>query len=528
MAFGERDNRNTNVLEEIPLRGAILAKNEYWKIIGLEGRTKINTDRYHTWDTCYRNVTEHLLRFLKNELGYVFDGNNLEHVSADPSYDMRDVNKIDIQPDLLPRGVFLFTHDINQSGIVNIPSMDQTNMFKKKPRFTAMDVRYKKDPNDGLKYDVLRDLGFTISADYRYNNMLCAFTVMTATLAERMEVARLWKENFPDNVSHEIYRNIFPFVTDFNDEIPIAYDLEAVIPRELENTLKKVFGIDYLNEDQNRRYKRPSDVKLLELLQKHSETPVDLKVIGGKGELYFVFKYKAQIILTTESIQEDSLPLNNLGIQQTRFQFIVTYPEVTRYAIHAELTVPNTDNPKAEVKVGKEYLIADDKYKVLSTQDIRFANWPDEIDGCTLENNLIYKLSDFDIVKDNIGTYLYAKIDFSRLEINPLVSGFIKRAEMRYGQVYTEPSKSKARGFYNIVAIRKKIRKFEENTNPYGNTVGTTIDYINGYIKDDYAEENEEIFIGIYINKKEYTVFLERMGYTQKPNLARETPTGDI
>ena len=63
MAFGERDNRNTNVLEEIPLRGAILAKNEYWKIIGLEGRTKINTDRYHTWDTCYRNVTEHLLRF---------------------------------------------------------------------------------------------------------------------------------------------------------------------------------------------------------------------------------------------------------------------------------------------------------------------------------------------------------------------------------------------------------------------------------------------------------------------------------
>ena len=528
MAFGERDNKNTNVLEELPLRGAILAKNEYWKIIGLEGKSKLNTDRYHTWDICYRNVTEHLLAFLKHELGYTFDGKNLEHVSADPSYDMRDVNKTDIQPDLLPRGVFLFTHDINQSGIVNIPSMDQTNMFRKKPRFTVMDVRYKKDPNDGLKYDVLRDLGFTISADYRYNNMLCAFTVMTATLAERMEVARLWKENFPDGVSCEIYRNIFPFITSFDDSIPISYDLEAVIPREVENTLKKIFGIDYLSEDQNRRYKRPSDVKLLELLQKHSETPVDLKVIGGKGELYFVFKYKAQIIITPESIQEDVYPMNNISIQQTRFQFLVTYPEITRYAIHAELTVPNTDNPNSQPKVGKTYKIADDKYEVKELQDIRYARWPDEIYGCTLENNLIYQVTEEDIVRDESGIYKYAKIDFSRLALSPLVAGFIKRAESRYGGISEEPGKTKARDFYNIVAIRKKVRQFEENTNPYGNTVGTTIDYANSYIKDEYAKDNEDIFIGIYLNKKEYTVFLERSGYTQKPNLARETPTGDI
>ena len=529
MAFGERNRENTKTLPELDLKGFITKANAYWQVISYEGKSKLIMNRYHTWDTCYHHITEHLMTYLNETLGYKIDGTNLEHVSADPSYDMRDVRKIQIQPDLLPRGVFIFTQDVNQTGIVNIPSMDQTNMFKKKPRFTAMVVNYKKDPNDGLMYDYMKDLRFALTADYRFNTMLCAFTVMVGTLAERMEVARLWREFFPDNVSTDIYRNFFPFRTILDDVIPISYDIETVIPREVENTLKKMFGIDYINEDQNRRYKRPSDDKLLDLLQRYSETPVDFKVIGGEGELYFVFKYKAQITLTAESIQEDTLPLNNLNIHQVRFQFLVTYPEVTRLALHADLTCPNFDNPNLDVKTGKLYKIADETYEVKEVQDIRVAHWPDQINETVLENNIIYKISPEDVVLDDVGEYSYTDIKLDRLMINPLVYGFIKRAEARYGSIEVEPGKFKAREFYNIVAIRKKVRKFEEELpEPYGNTVGTTIDYKEACIKDIYAKVDEEIFIGIYLNKKEYTVFLERVGYTGKPNLARQTPTGEI
>lgn len=528
MEKGERDNRIQATLEEIPLKASITRQTSYWQVIGLEGQSKINTDTFHSWDICYLNVTRHLINFLNRTFRYDFNQNNIEHVSAEASYDKRDIHKIDIQPDLLPRVVFLYTHDITQSGIVNIPSMDQVNLFRKKPRFTALTVQYKNDPADGLMYNYMRDVSFALTADYRYNNVLIAMTCMVPTLPERIELAKFWNSHFPNNVSTDIYAKAPLVKTPLEIEPPVSYDIEAVIPREVENTLKKLFGINTKDEDQDRRYPRPSDRKLLDLLQRYSETPIDFKVIGGKGELYFVFKYKAQIIITAESVQEETTQINNLSFHQVRFQFLVSYTEISRYAIHAELTRVNLDNPKAKAEIGKTYKIADDTYKVMATSPIRVAHWQDVIEGTTLYNNLIYKV-DKDDFKEDINGNKVAMINFSKLAIEPYVEGFMKRCEAKFGKSFKRPDLSRAREYFNIVAIRKKVRKFEESLpEPYGNTEGTSIDYENRIIKDIYLEENEEIMIGIYLNQKEYSVFLERVGFTTKPNLARETHDSKI
>lgn len=503
--------------EEIGLKASITRQNSYWQVIGLEGRSKINQDTFHTWDVCYKHLTEHMMNLLKNQFDYKFNKENVEYADADAPYHRRD-ERLDIQPDLLPRIVFIYSHNINQDSIVNIPSMEQQNMFRMKPRFTIATVQYKKNPDDGLMYNYMKDLSFAITGDYKNKPMQFALTLMVPNIAERIEVASMFKSLFPANVPHEIYAHA-GFQTPLEMELPVNYDLEAVVPRELENTLKKLFGIRRDGEPLDRTKPRESDIKLLELLRKYCETPVDFKVIGGKKELYFVFRYKAQVILVLDSIEEDYVLLNNIKTHAVKVTFSVHYTEVTRYGIHAELTRPNPASPS---------ILTPDQWEELKpglvtvNKDINMCYWPDQINNTVMDQTYTIKVTEdmFFVDKDDNRK---CRIKFyDDLGIPKLLLAYMKRAASRYKDKVDENNVPIARQFFNFVVIRQKVRKDIDDHVYYGTSPGVGIDYVNNEIIDSVVEPDENIYIALYLNKGELHTYLERVGYYSDPNMARE------
>lgn len=291
------------------------------------------------------------------------------------------------------------------------------------------------------------------------------------------------------------------------------------MPRQVENTLKKILGINQKGETSDRTVIRPSDDKLLKMLRSFAETPVDLKLIGGKNEIYFVFRYKSQVTITTTSIVEDVVRTNNIAISAVKINFIVNYIEVTRFGIHSELTRVNPDSKL--IHTPEEVQEANPGMRLIY-KDINMVNWHDNIEGTTKEATYEIKVDNSFFVDDE-NYNKYCKFNFMEvLPIPNLIKGFMKRSKMRHGKTEIKPGVTKDRLFYNIVVIRKKVRKGIDDHEYVGTSPGVEIDYNKDEVIDKIIELNEEFIVALYINKAELHTYLERVGYYSDPNLARD------
>lgn len=477
------------------------SKINTWKIIKNEGTNVINLETQHSFEIVLDHICKRLTDITMNE--YMINLRDVEKPQADPSWTRSNYSpKKLLESSYLPRAVLMYDINSGLEPLVEIPSMQRANrtLYPLKYKFFNVKEPLLKDIDDNY-YNYMRDVGFGLTGIPRYSAFTAFWSILVNERPKAIELMKQLKWKFPLNESTEIYAG--RAIRDEKDGrkfYPIPFTSETYIPEEMIKIMKNALQFDCEDSDQ----------RLLDVIKKHSDTRVEMKINSGEGGRVFSITYPTPVIITPTSIDLIDMNDNNIKTFGVKFELRVDYIDFPIFRFGSIAKCIN----KANEGLLKEPMVTKDGCSNLA--EVHQAKFKDEINGTTILHTYKLEYSEED-VKDQIDSETFKLTRVVKLFIPELID------DVRLAEYIRELQRKRCSmdicSFFNVEAKRAFLRGNDD-----GSIIGMDEDFEydknSMMLVDKRGKKGDIIFLAIYINKKHFVRWLTSKGYAHLPNLS--------
>ena len=473
-----------------------------WKVIDKQHETFLNLQTSHTFDCVFQHVKDRLEDVTRT----LFDINlrDVEVPQADPSWTRTNYKPKELlEASYLPRAVIMYNIDVNQEALATIPTMERFNRLNFSTMYECCTIKQPRleMAQEGRWYDYMKDIDFSIIGTPRYTSASIFWSVLVNEQPLAIELVRQLKFHYPLNETNPIYNGFIQINKPRMVKIPKPYLVESYLPRQLVDNMANMFQID-------------DNMELARILKHHSHNRLEYKVMSGTSDETYAdmaLSYPSPIYLTPMSIDMIENTEGNLKYYGVKIEFIVNYIDLTTFRMAHSMIAINKDNPLLYTD-GKDYVTENNERGGFAP--VYEANFTQMINGTTIWDHykVTYESEDFDYEYD-------ADNRKQRVAITRIADLPIEHNVMTYIKKFANSSKCNInREFYvNIEAKRTKRKPGDKWI--VGTEDGFEIDWKRLRVIDSKSEEEDSIYIAVYINKEHYNKWLYRNGFTNSPNL---------
>ena len=473
-------------------------KNRKWKRFKYANIGCLNDNVMFTFEKVYQIVTEHVKNIIIQANPSFKDRDfPSEYVGTDPaSVRIKDTPREMLDNRILPRIVFNHSFDPLASLRVDIPNNQDFNRVNAGLLDCILSVKQKSIENTTNKpYYYMRDVDMVLIGSPRYTMHTIYVSVLVNERIQAQELAQQFTYIFPLNKTKPLYMSQEVVTLGSQPDIR-KYTLETSLPDNLLKLLTTTFGISDTGTT--------GDLELLKILQKHSETEVDYIVDGSKRKRAFAVKFPFIPTITPVSIDLGEREINNVMTYGVKIEFQVDYIEYPVYSLSASFSKLNTESYKnAETKEATE-----DK---MAKIEVPVAVFSENLCDLTIVDKMKITYGKEDIVQN--GNSSYGEVNI--LDIIPDEKVFNYIRNMR---VCVDPNEYCK--FFAIECQRGERNRYQGDIPTVGNEKDFIIDYDDFVINDAKAKEGNKVYVAIYINKKHFTDWCEKNGYSSQTNLS--------
>ena len=473
-------------------------KNRKWKRFKYANIGCLNDNVLFTFEKVYEIVTKHIKKVVMdaNERFRNVDFPS-EYVGTDPaSVRIKDRPREMLDNRLLPRIVFNHSFDPLANLRVDIPNNQDFNRANAGLLDCILSVKEKSIENKDCKpYYYMRDIDMILRGSPRYTMHTIYASVLVNERIQAQELAQQFTYMFPMNKVKPLYMSDEE-ITLGSQPIIRKYTLETALPNKLLGLLKTTFGISDTGTT--------GDLQLLKILQKHSKEEVDYIIDGSKRKRAFVVKFPFIITITPVSIDLGEREINNLMTYGVKMEFQVDYIEYPVYSLSASFSLLNTESYKnAETKEYNEGMMG----KI----EVPVAVFTETMGDLTICDKMKVVYGKEDIVQS--GGNSYGELDIMDIIPDERVFNYIRNM-----RVCVSPSEYNK--YFAIECQRGERNRYRGDIPTVGNEKDFIIDYDEFVIDDAKAKEGNKVYVAIYINKKHFTDWCEKNGYSSQTNLS--------
>lgn len=472
-----------------------------WRIIKDENIGVRNLDTHYTWDSCLENMKTHFENYTRNILKInitEFECPNNDAAYQRSTYTGRQL----LERAQLPRVVMMNTFEVNRDQLQYIPSMQQMYRVNSGMHITVFRITEKDFSKTCPEFpqNQLRDFNFTLQANMALTNATIFYTILLESRPLTSEVAKQLRREFPDRDPRDFFYGI-KYENDemYKKRVNIPYTLRSVIPDDIIDKMMKMFNLE------DSEIGRTS---LLKILRRHSNYKIDYTVDGGTRRRVFTFEYPSQITWITESIDDGIVEQqNNIATYGVKMEGVVHYIEFPIFKLMSSynmLNVCNPDNYDYPDKPSEEPKSYHPFFLSVLNQNIK---------NTTIWDTYEVNYDKSDIVYDEFGKKEYMKIDIKDLTNDWMLNEYID-------YILSDPNILDRARYFNLEVRHTTALKTWDLEMKVGNDYGITVDYDNRLIIDTLSDENDSVYIAVYINKQRFHEYKISKGYQSQGNLS--------